>query len=437
MLDIKFIRENTRLVKENIKKKFQEDKLKLVDELLKKDEEYRKLLFSSQKFRQRRNSLSADIAKAKKEGKDIKKIIKEAKALPSKIAKAQARIDQLQEEIVQIQMIIPNIIHDSVKVGKDNSENVDVKHIGKQKKFKFAPKNHVEILEGLVMADFDASARTSGSGFYYLSGPVAQLNQALIRFAVDFMVKKGYNYTETPLMVNKGVVDGVMSFEEKDVMMYKIEGEDLYMIGTSEHSLIGMFINQTIPEAKLPIKLASYSMCFRKEIGSHGINEKGIFRTHQFNKVEQVILCKPEESYKLYDELLNNSIELFKALDIPTRVLDLCSADLADLKAKSADLEAWSPVKNDYFEVCSCSNLTDAQARRLNIRYGTKGAPNNAFVHTLNDTAIATSRALVAILENNQNEDGSVNVPKVLQPYMGGIKVIKKENKEIPKKKKQ
>jgi len=382
-------------------------------------------LFDSQKFRQRRNSLSADIAKAKKDGKDAKSLMKEAKELPRKINGSQEQINKLSSEIREIQMVIPNIIHESVKVGKDESENVDIRHIGRQKKFKFAPKNHVEILECLGMADFDASARTSGSGFYYLSGPVAQLNQALIKFAVDFMVKKGYNYTETPLMINKGVVDGVMSFDEKDVMMYKIEGEDLYMIGTSEHSLIGMFINQTIPENKLPIKLTSYSMCFRKEIGSHGINEKGIFRTHQFNKVEQVILCRPEDSYKLYDELLSNSIELFKALEIPTRVLDLCSGDLADLKAKSADLEAWSPVKNDYFEVCSCSNLTDAQARRLNIRCGTKGAPNNPFVHTLNDTAIATSRALVAILENNQNEDGSVDVPKVLQPYMNGLKVIK------------
>lgn len=431
MLDIRFIRENPDIVKDNIKKKFQDKKLPLVDELLEKDKLWRNLKSEIDELRAKRNKLSLEINEAKKKKKenDIKKILKEAKDIPEKIEELEKKKRIIYSRVLEIQKIIPNIIHKSVPIGKDASENVEIKKIGTPKKIKFEIKNHAELIENLGYADFDASARTSGKGFYYLSGPVALLNQALTRFAIDFMLKKKYTYVEPPLLIRKNIVEGVMSFEEMENMMYKIENDDLYLIGTSEHSLIGKFIDQAIPEENLPIKLVSYSMCFRKEIGSHGIDEKGLYRTHQFNKVEQIIVCKPEDSYKFYEEILNNSVELFKKLGIPVRILEMCSGDLADLKAKSADVEAWSPRQKIYFEVCSCSNLTDAQARRLNIRAVKKGG-EKYFVHTLNDTAIATSRALVAILENCQEKDGSIKIPRVLVPYMNGLKKIENKKKK-------
>ncbi|MBW3003867.1 serine--tRNA ligase [Candidatus Woesearchaeota archaeon] len=423
MLDIKFVRENSDTVKENIKKKFQEHKLKLVDEVLEKDEKYRKLMQQSQKLRHKRNTINQDINKLKKAGKDIKKKLDEAKKIPSKLKEIEDKQEVLGNRIYEIMKVIPQMIHDSVPIGKDDSENVVREIIGKPKKFGFPVKSHVEIAENLHVVDFDTSAETSGNGFYYLKGELALLQMALINFARDFMVKKGYTYVEPPLMIRKKVVDGVMSFEEMENMMYKVEGEDLYLIGTSEHSLIGLYTNKLIDEKNLPIKLTGYSICFRKEIGSHGIDQKGLYRSHQFNKQEMIVICKPDDSYKFYDEMLGLTKQIFKKLGLPSRILECCSGDLADLKAKSADLEAWSPRKESYFEVASCSNLTDAQARRLNIK-ATNGI-DKYLVHTLNNTVIATSRALVAILENFQQKDGSVKIPAALHPYMGGITELK------------
>jgi seryl-tRNA synthetase len=320
-------------------------------------------------------------------------------------------------------MQIPNIIHESVPIGKDSSENVEVKKIGTPRDFDFPVKNHIEIAEALDIVDFDTSAKVSGNGFYYLKGDLALLNQALIRFGIDFMVKKGYTYIETPLMIHSDVVTGVMSFKEMENMMYKIENEDLFLIGTSEHSLIGYYKDRLLSHEQLPCRNTSYSVCFRKEIGSHGINEKGLYRTHQFNKVEMVVICKPQDSYKFYDEMLDVCVEIYRQLEIPTRVLECCSGDLADLKAKSCDLEFWSPAQEKYAEVGSLTNMEEAQARRLNIKYVDENG-NKRFAHTLNNTAIATSRGMLAILENNQNADGSVTIPKVLVPYMHGRTVI-------------
>jgi seryl-tRNA synthetase len=424
MIDIKLIRENPKLVKDNIKKKAQDDKIPLVDEVKKKDDEWRKIKQQIDKLRADRNKLSLEVNKLKKEGKKADKVLKEVKGIPGKIAKLEEKSEKLKQRITEIMMAIPNIIHKSVPLGKDASDNVEIEKTGKPPKFDFKPKNHIELGESLGMLDFDISAETSGKGFYYLKNDIALLNMALINFARDFMIRHGYDYIEPPLMIREEVLSGVYSHAEIQAMSYKVEGEDLYLIATSEHPLIGMFINKTIDKKALPIKVTSYSMCFRKEIGSHGVEEKGLFRTHQFNKQEMVVICEPEDSYRFYDEMGRLSAELFKLLEIPTRRIECCSADLADLKAKSEDIDAWSPVKKEYYELGSLTNMEEAQARRLNIKI-TDGK-DRYFAHTLNNTVIATSRALVAILENHQQKDGSIKIPKALWPYMGGKKIIKK-----------
>lgn len=427
MIDIKFIRENPNLVKKNIKKKFQKEKLPLVDKVKKLDEDWRKLKYKVDKLRAERNKISKEINQTKKL-KDEKKanvLIKKAKEIPGKIEKIEKKEKKLFEEINKIMLQIPNIIHESVPAGKDDSENVEIKKIGKPRKFDFSVKSHVELGEKLGVLDFDTSAKTSGKGFYFIKGDLALLNMALINFSRDYMVKQDFEYIETPLMIKKEILSGVYSNTEIEQMSYKVEKEDLYLIATSEHPLIGQFINKTIKKKELPIKQTSYSMCFRKEIGSHGIDEKGIYRTHQFNKQEMIVICNPDESYKWYDKMLNYSVEIFKALEIPIRILECCSGDLADLKAKSCDLEAWSPRQKKYFEITSLTNMEEAQARRLNIKIEYKG--ERYFAHTLNNTVIATSRALVAIMENNQQKDGSIKIPKALWPYMGGKKIIKKD----------
>lgn len=423
MLEIKFIRENIALVKANIKKKFQDEKLKKVDELLEKEEKYRELLQKSERLRAERNKVTSEINQLKKEGKDISKVVKKAKELPEKIKKSEENINQLKKEITEILLIIPNIISKETPKGKDESKNIEIKKIGKIKKFDFPVKNHVEIIEKLGIADFDASARVSGNGFYYLKNELALLNQALIRFTIEFMQKKGYEYIETPLMLNEKAIFASMTKEEIQDSVYSIQDEDLNLIGTAEQSLLAMHAGQVIPEEELPKKYFSYSMCFRKEIGSHGINEKGLWRTHQFNKVEQFIFCKPEDSIKIYDELLKNSEDILKALELPYRVIEICSGDLADWKYRSADVEVYRPTTKEYGEVMSLSNCTEYQARKLNIRCADK-QNNKRILHTLNDTALASSRIMVAILENFQNKDGSVDIPKALQPYMLGIKKI-------------
>jgi len=427
MIDIKLVRENPKLVKENIKKKFQTDKLKLVDEVLSLDNEWRKLKYKEDALRSDRNKVSKGISEAKKakDEKLAKKLMKEAKEIPGKIAKIEDKRKQLETEINRIMFMIPNIIHSSVPIGKDDSCNVELKKYGKIKKFGFDVLSHAELGEKLKMLDFDTSSKTSGTGFYYLKGDLALLNMALINFARDYMVKQDFEYVETPLMIRKDVLNGVYSSNEIDQQAYKIDGEDLYLIATSEHPLISQFMGKSVQGKQLPILQTGYSMCFRKEIGSHGIDEKGIYRTHQFNKQEMIVICEPGDSYMWYDKMLKMSVEIFKALDIPFRVLECCSGDLADLKAKSCDLECWSPRRKEYFEVTSLTNMEAAQARRLGIKIENKG--QRYFAHTLNNTVIATSRALVAIMENNQNKDGSINIPKVLQPYMGGKKKILKK----------
>jgi len=425
MLDIKYIRENPDKVKENIKKKFQEQKIEKVDILLEKDSEYRSLLKEVEELRAKRNKISAEINQLKKEGKEASKQMEEAKNIPIKIKEYDDKSTVLKQEIMDILMILPNMIHESVPIGENDEDNVVREVIGKPKKFDFDVKSHVEIVEKLDVADFDTSAETSGTGFFYLKGDLALLNMALVNFARDHMVSQGYLYIEPPLMIRKKILEGVYSHEEIEEMSYKIDGEDLFLIATSEHPLIGMFIGKTIPKEKLPIKVTGFSACFRKEIGSHGIDEKGLYRTHQFNKQEMIVICEPGDSYKFYDEMIGHSKAIFEKLGLPFRERECCSGDLADLKAKSADLEAWSPRKNDYFEITSCTNMEAAQARRLNIKV-TDGK-EKYFAHTLNNTVIATSRAMVAILENYQNEDGSVDIPKVLQPYMGGKKRIEVE----------
>ncbi len=428
MIDIKLIRENPGIVKENIKKKFQDEKLKLVDEIKRKDEEWRRLKAEADELRAERNKVSKEISEAIKAKKDAKALMKRAKLIPEKIEEVESRSNKIKEEIDIILGQIPNILHKSVPIGKDASQNVVREVIGKPEKFSFKVKNHVELAEALGIADFETSAKTSGNGFYYLLGDLALLNQALINYARDFMVKAEYTYIEPPLMIRKNVLDGVYSKADIDAMAYKIEGEDLYLIATSEHPLIGMFIDKTLTYKELPAKITAYSVCFRREIGSHGINEKGLFRTHQFNKQEMVVICHPDESYKHYDEMLKLSIDIYKNLGIPTRVLESCSGDLSDLKAKGADLEFWSPVENAYKEIGSITNMEEAQARRLNIKFTDKDNQKR-FAHTLNNTVIATSRAMRAILENCQQKDGSIAIPKVLQPYMSGKKKI--ENKHI------
>ncbi|GIU69445.1 MAG: serine--tRNA ligase [Candidatus Woesearchaeota archaeon] len=426
MIDIKLLRENPELIKSNILKKFQNQKLTLVDKALELDKKIRDLKSKKDILRHERNIKSEEINRLKKEGKDIKKLIEEVKNIPIRIKETESELLMLEEELRLALLQIPNIIHESVPIGKDASENVEEARYGHYRIFDFEVKSHVEIAELLGVADFDSSAKTSGNGFYYIEDSLALLNQALIRFGIDKMVSKGFRYIETPLMVNKEVITNVTDLHDMKNQIFKIDGEELYLIGTSEHSMIGRYINTVINEDNLPIKNTSYSMCFRKEIGSHGIDEKGLFRTHQFNKIEMIVLCKPEESMKFFEEMKNITVDIFTELEIPIRVLKICSGDLGDLKHCQVDIEAWSPRKKEYFEVGSCSNLTDAQARRLNIKYSDKHN-NKQFVHTLNNTAIATSRAMVAILENFQNKDGSIDIPKVLQKYMYGIKKITKQ----------
>ena len=428
MIDIKLIRENSKLVKENIKKKFQKEKIDLLDELISKDKDWRDLKSQVDELRSERNKVSKEIAEAKKEKKDSKNLLAKAKLIPKKIQEKEKKSKKLKSDINDLLKRIPNLIHESVPLGKSSKENVEIEKIGTPKKFSFDIKNHAELGEELGVLDFEISSKISGNGFYILKGDLALLNQALINFARDFMVSKGYEYIEPPLMIREEVLKGVYSKAEIDAMSYKIDGEDAFLIATSEHPVIGMFVNKTLNYKELPIKLTAYSMCFRKEIGSHGIDEKGLFRTHQFNKQEMVILCEPKESYKYYAELMDLSKQLFKKLKIPIRELESCSGDLSDLKSKGADLEFWRPRLKEYNEIGSVTNMEEAQARRLNIKYFDKNGERK-FVHTLNNTAIATSRALVGILENYQQKDGSVKIPDVLVPYMNGKKLIEKLKK--------
>ncbi|MBU2562505.1 MAG: serine--tRNA ligase [Nanoarchaeota archaeon] len=429
MIDIKLIRENPELVKENIKKKFQEEKLVLVDKVRKLDDTWRKLKYEEDKLRSERNKISEEVNKSKKtkDEKKVKELIKKAKAIPEKIEKSQEKRKKLEEEIKQVMYKIPNIIHKSVPIGKDDSENVEKEKRGVPKVPDYKILNSAELAERLDGADFESARETSGKGFYFITGSLAMLHSAILAFARDYMVKKGFDYVLPPFMIRKKVVEGVMSFEEMTVMMYKIEGEDLYLIGTSEHSMIGRFVGKTINKNSLPITLTSYSPCFRKEVGSHGLEEKGFYRVHQFEKQEMIVICEPEDSYKWYDKMLRYTVDVFRALDIPVRVLECCSGDLADLKAKSCDVEAWSPRQKKYFEVGSLTNMEEAQARRLNIKITGKG--KNYFAHTLNNTVLASPRALIALMENNQQKDGSIKIPKALWPYMNGVKKINVKKK--------
>lgn len=424
MIDIKLIRENPELVKENIKKKFQDQKLELVDEVKKLDEDYRALRVRADELRGRRNTISKEIGQLMKQG--LKEKAEEVKAEVAKIAKeieeSEVKEIELEAAIKKIMMVIPNIVDPSVPVGKDDSENVEIEQFGTKREFDFEIPYHVDIMEKLDGIDLDAARKTSGNGFYYLKGDIARLHSSILSYARDFMINRGYTYYIPPFMIRSDVVTGVMSFSEMENMMYKIEGEDLYLIGTSEHSMIGKFIDTIIDEDELPQKLTSYSPCFRKEVGAHGIEERGVYRIHQFEKQEMIIVCKPEDSMNYYNEMWKNSVDFFLSMDIPVRTLECCTGDLADLKVKSCDVEAWSPRQKKYFEVGSCSNLGDAQARRLKIRI--KGEKGNYFAHTLNNTVVAPPRMLIAFLENNLNEDGSINIPKALQPYMGGMEKI-------------
>ena len=424
MIDIKLIRENPELVKENIKKKFQDEKLELVDEVKKLDEDYRALRVRADELRGRRNTISKEIGQLMKQG--LKDKAEEVKAEVAKIAKeieeSEVKEIELEAAIKKIMMVIPNIVDPSVPVGKDDSENVEIEQFGTKREFDFEIPYHVDIMEKLDGIDLDAARKTSGNGFYYLKGDIARLHSSILSYARDFMINRGYTYYIPPFMIRSDVVTGVMSFSEMENMMYKIEGEDLYLIGTSEHSMIGKFIDTIIDEKDVPQKLTSYSPCFRKEVGAHGIEERGVYRIHQFEKQEMIVVCKPEDSMNYYNEMWKNSVDFFLSMDIPVRTLECCTGDLADLKVKSCDVEAWSPRQKKYFEVGSCSNLGDAQARRLKIRI--KGEKGNYFAHTLNNTVVAPPRMLIAFLENNLNADGSINIPKALQPYMGGMEKI-------------
>lgn len=424
MIDIKLIRENPELVKENIKKKFQDEKLELVDEVKKLDEDYRALRVRADELRGRRNTISKEIGQLMKQG--LKDKVEEVKAEVAKIAmeieESEVKEIELEAAIKKIMMVIPNIVDPSVPVGKDDSENVEIEQFGTKREFDFDIPYHVDIMEKLDGIDLDAARKTSGNGFYYLKGDIARLHSSILSYARDFMINRGYTYYIPPFMIRSDVVTGVMSFSEMENMMYKIEGEDLYLIGTSEHSMIGKFIDTIIDEKDIPQKLTSYSPCFRKEVGAHGIEERGVYRIHQFEKQEMIVVCKPEDSMNYYNEMWKNSVDFFLSMDIPVRTLECCTGDLADLKVKSCDVEAWSPRQKKYFEVGSCSNLGDAQARRLKIRI--KGEKGNYFAHTLNNTVVAPPRMLIAFLENNLNADGSINIPKPLQPYMGGQEKI-------------
>ncbi|MBR0541313.1 MAG: serine--tRNA ligase [Clostridia bacterium] len=426
MLDIKFLRENPEAVKENIKKKFQDEKLKLVDEVIEIDREFRASKNKGDALRADRNRISKEIGgfMAKKLLDEAEKAKAAVKAINDELISLEAKETELEAEIKKRMMVIPNIIGKDVPIGKDDSENVELERFGEPVVPDFEIPYHVDIMESLDGIDLDSARKTSGNGFYYLKGDIARLHSAILSYARDFMIDRGFTYYIPPFMIRSDVVTGVMSFAEMENMMYKIEGEDLYLIGTSEHSMIGKFIDTITPEAELPQAMTSYSPCFRKEVGAHGIEERGVYRIHQFEKQEMVVVCKPEESDEWYDKLWNNTVDFFRSLDIPVRTLECCSGDLADLKVKSLDVEAWSPRQKKYFEVGSCSNLGDAQARRLGIRI--KGKDGNYFAHTLNNTVVAPPRMLIAFLENNLNEDGSVNIPKPLRMYMGGKEFIGK-----------
>ena len=426
MIDIAILRENPTLVKENMKKKFQDDKIGLVDEAYKLDKDYREVLTKASELRSKRNKLSKEIGQFMREGnKDAaENNKKQVSAMADELAKLEDLETQYGSELKAIMMKIPNFIDESVPLGKDDSENVEITKYGEPVVPDFEIPYHTEIMENFDGIDMDAAGRVAGQGFYYLMGDIARLHSAILSYARDFMIDRGFTYVIPPYMIRSNVVTGVMSFEEMDSMMYKIEGEDLYLIGTSEHSMIGKFIDNILEEDKLPYTYTSYSPCFRKEKGAHGIEERGVYRIHQFEKQEMIVVCKPEDSKMWFEKLWNNTVDLFRSLDIPVRTLECCSGDLADLKSKSIDVEAWSPRQKKYFEVGSCSNLTDAQPRRLNIRIN--GENGKYFAHTLNNTVVAPPRMLIAFLENNLNEDGSVNIPKALQPYMGGKEKITK-----------
>lgn len=426
MIDIAILRENPTLVKENMKKKFQDEKIGLVDEAYKLDKDYREVLTKASELRAMRNKLSKEIGQFMREGN--KEAAENNKKQVNEMAEELKKLEELEtkygSELKSIMMKIPNFIDESVPLGKDDSENVEITKYGDPVIPDYEIPYHTEIMEKFNGIDMDSAGRVAGQGFYYLMGDIARLHSAILSYARDFMIDRGFTYVIPPYMIRSNVVTGVMSFEEMDSMMYKIEGEDLYLIGTSEHSMIGKFIDNILDEDKLPYTYTSYSPCFRKEKGAHGIEERGVYRIHQFEKQEMIVVCKPEDSKMWFDKLWNNTVDLFRSLDIPVRTLECCSGDLADLKSKSIDVEAWSPRQKKYFEVGSCSNLTDAQARRLNIRIN--GENGKYFAHTLNNTVVAPPRMLIAFLENNLNEDGSVNIPKALQPYMGGKEKITK-----------
>ena len=427
MIDIRFLRENPEAVKENIRKKFQDKKLPLVDEVIELDKQYRAAITEADSLRADRNRLSKQIgglmAKGQKEeAEQVKKQVAESAKRLEELEKLE---EELQKKVTDIMMVIPNIIDADVPIGKDDSENVELERFGEPKVPDFEVPYHTEIMENLSGIDLDGARRVAGNGFYYLMGDIARVHSAILSYARDFMIGRGFTYVVPPFMIRSDVAKGVMSFAEMDAMMYKIEGEDLYLIGTSEHSMIGRFIDQIVPEESLPITLTSYSPCFRKEKGAHGIEERGVYRIHQFEKQEMIVVCKPEESREWFWKLLQNTVDFFRTLDIPVRTLECCSGDLADLKVKSVDVEAWSPRQKKYFEVGSCSNLSDAQARRLKIRVN--GANGKYFAHTLNNTVVAPPRMLIALLENNLNADGSVNIPAALRPYVGGMEKIAKK----------
>lgn len=420
MLDINLFRENPEFIKENIKKKFQDDKLPLVDKIIELDKEYRRVKTRADELRGQRNSISKQIGKlmGQKKFEEAEAVKKQVQAIADELNEMESQEGPLQDKLNELLMLIPNIIADDVPIGKDDSENVELYKVGEPVEKDFEIPYHVDIMESFDGIDLDSARKTSGHGFYYLQKDIARLHSAVTAYARDFMIDRGYDYVIPPFMIRESVVSGVMSFEEMENMMYKIEGEDLYLIGTSEHSMIGKYIDTILDEEDLPHKLTSYSPCFRKEVGAHGIEERGVYRIHQFEKQEMVIVCHPDDSHKLFEELVNNATDFFKTLDIPVRVFESCSGDLADLKHKGVDIEAWSPRQEKYFEVGSCSNLTDAQARRLKIRVDTKDG-ERVFAHTLNNTVVAPPRMLIAFLENNLQKDGTVLIPKALQPYMG------------------
>ena len=425
MIDIKFLRENPDIVKQNIKNKFQMHKLPLVDEVIELDNKNRELKLHGDELRAQRNTLSNQIGGLMRDGKkdEAEQVKAEVKKINDELVENEKLENEYSEKVTNIMMKIPNIMHESVPIGKDDSENVENEKYGEPVVPDYEIPYHTDIMESLAGIDLDAARRVAGNGFYYLVGDIARLHSAVLSYARDFMINKGFTYCIPPYMIRSDVVTGVMSFEEMDAMMYKIEGEDLYLIGTSEHSMIGKFKGQILEKANLPYTMTSYSPCFRKEKGAHGIEERGVYRIHQFEKQEMIVVCEPDESWDWYEKMWQYTVELFRSMEIPVRTLECCSGDLADLKAKSCDVEAWSPRQQKYFEVGSCSNLTDAQARRLGIRI--KGEKGNYYAHTLNNTVVAPPRMLIAFLENHYQADGSITIPEVLRPYMGGIEVLK------------